>query len=189
MDNQSFFNKLAATIKDVADKDQKSTASANAIVDDFIKNYRKADAATKQKIVSSIISDPDFAPSNNTQDWIKDNILNPQITPPTQNNTKKGGENTGNGDFFKNLANVIKDTVNKAGEAREQQPKEEGEFIEYTYTPGDTFGRVLMKTGLSDGRNLWGPNGDVEYYTQQLRDQGINGNIPVGTKIRLRRRK
>ena len=59
---------------------------------------------------------------------------------------------------------------------------------EYTYAPGDNFGNVLIKMGLSDGRNLWGPNGDVAYYTQQLNNQGIYGNIPIGTKIRLRKR-
>lgn len=64
----------------------------------------------------------------------------------------------------------------------------EQETVEYTYTPGDTFGRVLMKMGLSDGRNLWGPDGDVAYYTKQLNDQGIYGNIPIGKTIRLRRR-
>ena len=42
-----------------------------------------------------------------------------------------------------------------------------------------------MRLGISDGRNLWGPNGDVAYYTKQLNDQGIYGNIPVGKTIRL----
>lgn len=62
------------------------------------------------------------------------------------------------------------------------------DIYEYTYAPGDNFGNVLIKMGLSDGRNLWGPNGDVAYYTQQLNNQGIYGNIPIGTKIRLRKR-
>lgn len=65
---------------------------------------------------------------------------------------------------------------------------ETSETVDYTYQPGDNFGNVLIKMGLSDGRNLWGPNGDVAYYTKQLNDQGIYGNIPVGTTIRLRRR-
>lgn len=71
-----------------------------------------------------------------------------------------------------------------------QEPQYSAEdFVSYTYKPGDTFGRVLMKMGLSDGRNLWGPGGDVEYYTKQLNDQGIYGNIPIGRTINLRRRK
>ena len=68
------------------------------------------------------------------------------------------------------------------------------EIIEYTYRPGDTFGQVIKNLGLQTSNGLWDPNGDVEYYTQQLIDQGIwpngqRGNIPIGTTIRLRRRK
>lgn len=64
--------------------------------------------------------------------------------------------------------------------------------ITYTYKPGDTFGQVLLDLGLQTDRGLWGENGDVRYYTQQLIDQGAldrNGNIPIGTTIKLRRRK
>ena len=81
-----------------------------------------------------------------------------------------------------------------------EQPKEpeqpngpDGEVIEYTYKPGDTFGQVILDLGLQTDAGLWGDNGDVAYYTQQLLDQGLwpNGvpqNIPVGTTIRLRKR-
>lgn len=67
------------------------------------------------------------------------------------------------------------------------------ETIEYTYKPGDTFGQVVRDLGLESGNGLWGANGDVEYYTQQLIDQGIwpdgtRGNIPIGTTIKLKRR-
>lgn len=69
-----------------------------------------------------------------------------------------------------------------------------GETIEYTYEPGDTFGQVLVKLGLVSDHGLWGEDGDVEYYTKQLEKQGIwpegeRGNIPIGTTIKLRRRK
>ena len=68
------------------------------------------------------------------------------------------------------------------------------DVIEYTYKPGDTFGQVINDLGLRTSNGLWGPNGDVEYYTQQLIDQGlwpngVRGNIPVGATIKLRRRK
>lgn len=56
--------------------------------------------------------------------------------------------------------------------------------IYYTYKKGDTFGQVLVNLGLSDGR-LWGVNGTVRYYTEQLHKQGIWGNIPIGTTIKL----
>ena len=68
------------------------------------------------------------------------------------------------------------------------------ETIEYTYEPGDNFGQVLVKLGLVSDHGLWGEDGDVEYYTKQLEKQGIwpegeRGNIPIGTTIKLRRRK
>ena len=68
------------------------------------------------------------------------------------------------------------------------------EVIAYTYQPGDTFGEVIKKLGLATGNGLWGTNGDVNYYTQQLVDQGIWSdnipkNIPIGTTIKLKRRK
>lgn len=67
------------------------------------------------------------------------------------------------------------------------------DVVEYTYQPGDTFGQVIKNLGLESGNGLWGSNGDVEYYTQQLMDQGIwpdgtRGNIPIGTTIKLKRR-
>lgn len=59
----------------------------------------------------------------------------------------------------------------------------------YTYKDGDTFSDVIKKLGLTSDNGLWGSNGDVAYYTQQLREQGIPGMIPVGKTIRLKGRK
>lgn len=82
-----------------------------------------------------------------------------------------------------------------AEEPAEEPAKEEDatETVEYTYKPGDTFGQVVRDLGLESGNGLWGENGDVEYYTQQLMQQGIwpegtRGNIPIGTTIKLKRR-
>lgn len=66
------------------------------------------------------------------------------------------------------------------------------DVVEYTYKPGDTFGQVIKNLGLQTNHGLWGPDGDVAYYTQQLAEQGAmnsRGNIPIGTTIRLVRRK
>lgn len=74
----------------------------------------------------------------------------------------------------------------------EPKTEDEGEVIEYTYKPGDTFGQVLLNLGLSDGSNLWGSGGDVEFYTQQLRNQNMldsRGNVKLGIPFKLRRRK
>lgn len=89
---------------------------------------------------------------------------------------------------------TIKEIAEAAGEKEEPAKVEtaDEDIVTYTYKPGDTFGQVLLNLGLSDGTNLWGQGGDVDFYTQQLREQNaLNsmGNIPIGTTIRLRRRK
>lgn len=66
----------------------------------------------------------------------------------------------------------------------------------YVYQAGDYFSGVLLKLGLSDGKNLWGVDGDVNYYNEQLYKQGILeyrsgkywNNIPIGTELVLERR-
>lgn len=60
--------------------------------------------------------------------------------------------------------------------------------VSYTYKSGDTFGQVILNLGLQTNHGLWGEDGDVAFYTNQLHEQGIYGNIPVGTTIKLRRR-
>lgn len=74
-----------------------------------------------------------------------------------------------------------------------EKPADEGETIEYTYKAGDTFGQVIKDLGLESGNGLWGENGDVNYYNQQLIEQGLwpDGqphNIPIGATIKLRQR-
>lgn len=66
------------------------------------------------------------------------------------------------------------------------------EYVEYTYKPGDTFGQVIKDLGLGEG-NLWGENGTVKYYTDQLWAEhpevfDSRGNIKVGHTIKLRKR-
>lgn len=57
--------------------------------------------------------------------------------------------------------------------------------VTYTYKVGDTFGQVITDLGLKTSHGLWGDDGDVAYYTEQLHAQGIWGNVPVGTSIKL----
>ncbi len=66
----------------------------------------------------------------------------------------------------------------------EPQPGKKG-YVTYTYKAGDTFGQVICNLGLKTSHGLWGPDGDVEYYSGQLHEQGIYGNIPIGTTIKL----
>lgn len=88
---------------------------------------------------------------------------------------------------------VKEEVKEEAPEEKKEENTDEGETIEYTYKSGDTFGQVIKDLGLESGNGLWGDNGDVNYYTQQLIDQGIwdDGiakNIPIGTTIKLKRR-
>lgn len=78
----------------------------------------------------------------------------------------------------------------------QQESTEESEnsddFIEFTYVPGDTFGQKILDLGIGTDNGLWGENGDVAFYTQQLIDGGYlddNGNVKLGVPIRLKKRK
>lgn len=66
--------------------------------------------------------------------------------------------------------------------------------VEFTLTKANDpnykgFGQKLVDLGLATDNGLWGENGDVAYYTKQLNNQGIYGNLPIGKKITLTRRK
>lgn len=95
---------------------------------------------------------------------------------------------------FDNAAKEAASKIEKAPEIPEKMEKIgpiDENVVEYTYKPGDTFGQVIKDLGLETDAGLWGTDGDVAYYTKQLADQGVldnRGNIPVGTKILLRRR-
>ena len=67
----------------------------------------------------------------------------------------------------------------------EPAPAPSDDVVEYTYKAGDTFGQVINDLGLRTWHGLWGPDGDVAYYTAQL---GITGNIPIGTHLVFHRR-
>lgn len=62
--------------------------------------------------------------------------------------------------------------------------------VTYTYVKGDYFSKVLKKLGLDEGK-LWGKNGTVYYYTQQLIEQNMldkRGNVKIGKPFTLTRR-
>lgn len=68
--------------------------------------------------------------------------------------------------------------------------------ISYIYVPSDYFSGVVVRLGLATWHGLWGVDGDVAYYNQQLLAQGlvmddngrIYGNIPIGSELVLERR-
>ena len=54
------------------------------------------------------------------------------------------------------------------------------------------FGQKIIDLGLATDKGLWGSDGDVQFYTKQLYDQGAldaNGNLKIGVPIKLKRRK
>ena len=65
-------------------------------------------------------------------------------------------------------------------------PEPSDDVITYIYKAGDTFGQVIVDLGLKTSHGLWGPDGDVAYYTNQL---GIVGNIPIGTELHFKPRR
>lgn len=93
----------------------------------------------------------------------------------------------------KKEAAATEETASDTSASNGSDEETEGEEITYTYKPGDTFGQVIMNLGLNTEKGLWGDDGDVAFYDKQLWEQGapdpVTGNIPVGTTIKLRRRK
>lgn len=81
-----------------------------------------------------------------------------------------------------------KEVIEEAESASTEVNKKTG-VVTYTYKQGDTFGQVIKDLGLATDAGLWGDLGDVVYYTNQLHEQGIWGNIPIGTTIKLTPRK
>lgn len=69
----------------------------------------------------------------------------------------------------------------------EPTPTPQDGKVTYSYVKGDCFSRVLVKLGLDEG-HLWGKDGTVAYYTQQLIEQGVldaRGNVKIGVPFAL----
>lgn len=199
------FRQAFAALKEAetaAKADEKKQAAADKLVDKFVQNFRDADGDTQLKIAENL-------KRQNLKDILRPEIQRPEIMRPQfaaplqakQADQSNNGDTNGDGknawaELFRNAMQKVKEAEDAEG-AENSTRNEPGtigtangsDVVDYTYAPGDTFGQVLIKMGLSDGRNLWGPNGDVEYYRKQLHDQGLYGNIPIGRTIRLRRRK
>lgn len=83
-------------------------------------------------------------------------------------------------------------TKNSKEKPKEKTKENPDDYIEFTYNPGDAFGQKILDLGIATNNGLWGDNGDVAYYTQQLIDGGYldgNGNVKLGVPIRLKKRK
>lgn len=174
---------------------------ANKTISDFIKNLRAVIDASKSAqtpvsptkdspLASSALSNTRF---DGTDDYSIANVaLNAQ---PRQSNP--------NGDFEQTVDKTSVPKLiapkgvntnsyvggNQEGPGTVSMSVNDPDTIEYTYKRGDTFGQVIKDLGLNTKKGLWGSDGDVAFYTKQLREQGIPGMVPIGTKIRLKRRK
>lgn len=116
--------------------------------------------------------------------------------------TNQGGYACPGGGASANVINISLATFSGAFRPRiwiQPEPTPEPQptpTVGYTYVEGDYFSAVIEKLGLATENGLWGPNGDVNYYNEQLYKAGIlnyyNGkywnNIPVGTVINLEAR-
>lgn len=104
---------------------------------------------------------------------------------------------TGNrGNWRKNVRYAGHKSIDLVIEVNTPKPEPEPEptpepdnKVYYTYEQGDTFGAVLKKLGLDEG-NLWGVNGTVNYYTDQLWNTqpdvfDENGNLKIGVEFYL----
>lgn len=131
-----------------------------------------------------------WTPLDMTGDLMSDSLYSAfgkKYTPTTTGTTS---EATGTIANTTDTTNTTTETTNNKAE----ETADEGEYVTYTYKPGDNFGQVILDLGLGTNKGLWGADGDVEYYAKQLLDQGIWGNnipanIPIGTTIKLKRRK
>lgn len=85
-------------------------------------------------------------------------------------------------------ANTGTDTGTET-ETETTEPTDTG-AVSYTYVKGDYFSKVLVELGLDEGK-LWGEDGSVRYYTNQLVEQGMldsRGNVKIGVPFTLTRR-
>ena len=102
-------------------------------------------------------------------------------------------------DIFENYESYMTKDDGKKNESKEDSKAgangtTDSDTVEFTLTKANDpnykgFGQKIVDLGLATENGLWGENGDVAYYTKQLNDQGIYGNLPIGKTIRLKRRK
>lgn len=111
------------------------------------------------------------------------------LSQATGVNVYKGNKKNDGVTNTKAYEKVSGDTAPTASATEAKTTENPNDYVEYTYKPGDTFGQVILDLGIDTNKGLWGSDGDVAYYTKQLREQGIPGMVPIGTKIRLKKRK
>ena len=90
-----------------------------------------------------------------------------------------------------------KSSDNKASDSSKNSGDTTGEEVSFTISKANDptykgFGQKIVDLGLATDKGLWGSDGDVQFYTKQLYDQGAldgNGNLKIGVPIKLKKRK
>lgn len=207
----SFLNNLNPTQKTPSNTQQSSGNSKKSSdpVSDFIKNFKSlmgvvggvASTAAKFNPVTAGISTAIDTATRSREENANNAGRGVQAGITSANPLLGAGMGLGNLALnnLNNNANtqpaeVQTETVDVQSTTPEESTAEktdtnDDDVIEYTYKRGDTFGQVIKDLGLKTDKGLWGSDGDVAYYTKQLREQGIPGMVPIGTTIRLKRRK
>lgn len=115
-------------------------------------------------------------------------------TPTTTENQNTNNSNTNSGDGYYQDENGVWHTPD--GDISAEDPRQyTGEEVSFKLNPGDSYGGFAQKIvdlGLATDAGLWGDNGDVAFYTQQLFEQGAlddGGNLKIGTPITLKKRR
>lgn len=193
--NMDFVSGKNMLDKEIESYTQKENKAISDIVSPFIKAIREVDD-NAAKVINKVFKTGDSknAELKLTEEQLKalKDIASPFVK--ALRNVDKGIADTLQ-KLFKKKSEGGNTEVEKASGSKADSKED---VIEYTYKPGDTFGQVITDLGLKTSNGLWGPNGDVEYYTKQLEDQlwksgvwpsGERQNIPVGTTIKLRKRK
>lgn len=193
--NMDFVSGKNMLDKEIESYTQKENKAISDIVSPFIKAIREVDD-NAAKVINKMFKTGDSknAELKLTEEQLKalKDIASPFVK--ALRNVDKGIADTLQ-KMFKKKSEGGNTEVKKASDSKDDSKED---IIEYTYKPGDTFGQVITDLGLKTDNGLWGPNGDVEYYTKQLEDQlwksgvwpsGERQNIPIGTTIKLRKRK
>lgn len=126
-----------------------------------------------------------------TNETLRENLN--RMRKDDKKETKKEEKTSEGGRSFNDTLKLVQKKIEMAKNGGKEEKADDAEYITYTYKPGDTFGQVLKDLGLGEN-NLWGANGTVKYYSDQLWAEhpevfDSRGNIPIGTTIRLRKRK
>lgn len=102
--------------------------------------------------------------------------------------TEANGEDSDNSDSNSN-SDSSSNSGSNSGSNSNSDDETTSEDVVLNIKKGDTFGQMLLDAGIVTDNGLWGPNGDVEFYTKQLSDPYHMNLIYPGQAIRLKRRR